>query len=100
HQLEATCLAVSFPSYDFLTELKFLFQTNPLYHTMWQDCIDGKVLQWPLKGSEGLLFLGSHIFVPKDCSIIPSLISHFHSSPIGGHAGILKTFKRLSTSFF
>ncbi|XP_009626152.1 uncharacterized protein [Nicotiana tomentosiformis] len=41
-----------------------------------------------------LLFKGC-LVLPKGSPRIPGLLKEFHSSPIGGHSGYLRTYKRL-----
>ena len=46
-----------------------------------------------------LLFKGS-LVLPKTSSLIPMLLQEFHASPIGGHSGYLRTYKRLAGLFY
>lgn len=46
------------------------------------------------------IFFGDKYFVPDDQELQTELLGYFHSSPIGGHGGILKTFTGLSELFF
>ncbi|KAF2282594.1 hypothetical protein GH714_043223 [Hevea brasiliensis] len=43
-------------------------------------------------------FLG--VVVPPQSPIIHQLLKEFHDSPIGGHSGILRTYKRLVQQFY
>ena len=48
----------------------------------------------------GQLFYKDRLVIPKSSSVIPTLLSEFHNGAIGGHAGYLKTYKRLTSQFF
>ena len=49
---------------------------------------------------QGQLFYKNRLVIPKSSSVIPTLLSEFHNGAIGGHAGYLKTYKRLTSQFF
>lgn len=44
---------------------------------------------------DGLLFKDSRLVIPEKSPFIPALLKQFHDSNIGGHEGVLKTFKRM-----
>ncbi|KAG9450237.1 hypothetical protein H6P81_010202 [Aristolochia fimbriata] len=47
-----------------------------------------------------LIFYKHKLFIPQVRSLRTDLIRKIHSSPTGGHEGALRTYKRLSASFF
>ena len=47
-----------------------------------------------------LLFYKGKVVLSSTSSIIPSLLQEFHSTPVGGHSGFTRTYKRLARSFF
>lgn len=47
-----------------------------------------------------LLFFKSRLVLPTDSPLCLHLFHEFHSSPIGGHSGIARTFHRLSSNFY
>jgi hypothetical protein len=49
---------------------------------------------------EGLIYYKSIIVVPEDTQLKTKILLEFHSSPIGGHAGITRTLARVSAQFF
>nr|KYP64724.1 Retrotransposable element Tf2 [Cajanus cajan] len=49
---------------------------------------------------EGKLFFKGKLVLPKNSCRIPLIIREFHASAMGGHAGVFRTFKRVSTAFF
>ncbi|KAH0773802.1 hypothetical protein KY290_010939 [Solanum tuberosum] len=48
----------------------------------------------------GCLLYKGRLVLPKGSSRIPGLLNEFHSSPIGGHSGYLRTYKRLFENIY
>ena len=48
--------------------------------------------QW----EKGRLLYKGRVVLPKTSSLIPSLLHTFHDSILGGHSGVLRTYKRMS----
>ena len=48
----------------------------------------------------GFLLYQSRFFLPRDSPLIAKVLYEFHSTPQGGHAGVLKTYKRVAEQFF
>lgn len=48
----------------------------------------------------GRLFYNGKLVIPRQSSRIPTLISEFHNSPMGGHSGFFRTFKRVAKGYF
>ena len=40
------------------------------------------------------------LVIPRSSSFIKTILSDFHDSPVGGHAGYLKTYKRMAVQFY
>ena len=52
---------------------------------------------WPKYSLEhGHLLYKGQLVLPKNSSVIPSLLQEFHAGVIGGHSGFLRTYKRLA----
>lgn len=49
---------------------------------------------------DGLVLYKGKIFIPKASALQPLLISEYHTTPVGGHAGITRTYHRLSSTFY
>lgn len=45
---------------------------------------------------KGVLFKDNRLVIPAKSAFIPALLNQFHASAIGGHEGVLKTFKRMA----
>ncbi|XP_026398885.1 uncharacterized protein LOC113294724 [Papaver somniferum] len=48
----------------------------------------------------GVLSYKGRIVVPSSSTWCTNLLEEFHSNPIGGHSGFLRTYKRLQQSFY
>ncbi|KAJ1704458.1 hypothetical protein LUZ63_004237 [Rhynchospora breviuscula] len=52
---------------------------------------------WTFSG--GLLRYKGRLYLPYSSPLIPTLLSDYHSSLLGGHSGVQRTFQRLTTHF-
>lgn len=48
----------------------------------------------------GCLLFQGRLVLPKDSPRIPKLIAEFHNTPMGGHSGYLRTYKRIASVLF
>ncbi|KAL4318769.1 hypothetical protein GQ457_18G015560 [Hibiscus cannabinus] len=48
----------------------------------------------------GLVFYKNRVVVPPNSDIIRTLLREFHDSQMGGHSGVLRTYKRLAQQFY
>ncbi|CAL9217877.1 unnamed protein product [Arabidopsis halleri] len=42
----------------------------------------------------------NRVVVPPSSQLVPQLLKEHHDTPIGGHSGVLRTYKRLARQFF
>lgn len=49
---------------------------------------------------QGRLFNGGSLVLPSGSNHIPLILSEYHDSLLGGHSGVLKTYKRIRASFY
>ncbi|XP_022007185.1 uncharacterized protein LOC110906345 [Helianthus annuus] len=54
----------------------------------------------PFQLRDGLLFYNNRLFVPATSNLRSQLLLEFHASMVGGHAGVNRTFHRLSSNFY
>ena len=54
----------------------------------------------PYQWRNGLVCYNNCIVVPPGSPLIHRLLREFHDTPMGGHSGILRTYKRLSQQFY
>ena len=48
----------------------------------------------------GLLLYHSYMYIPRDSPLVEKVLHEFHSTPQGGHAETLKTYKRVVEQFY
>lgn len=49
---------------------------------------------------DGCFLYKQRLVLPRGSELIPRLLHEFHSSALGGHSSVLKTYKRLSKELF
>lgn len=54
----------------------------------------------PSSIKHGLVFYKDRIVVPPNTPLISRLLREFHDSPMGGHSGVLRSFKHLTQQFY
>lgn len=49
---------------------------------------------------EGLLLWKNRLVIPSNDPLVQVILKEFHSTPIGGHAGVTRTLARISAQFY
>lgn len=88
------------PHFKFLDSLKHELAINSHYTSLLQSILQYPDLHSDYKVLKDMLLYKGRIWIPKDCSMIPLLLEEFHTSPLGGHTGDVKTLSRLKENFF
>lgn len=81
-------------------ELAIQLEADPELKKLITTVREGKAEVPGYHSDQGLLFKDNRLVIPVGSSFIPTLLEQFHSSEIGGHEGVLKTFKRLAREVF
>jgi hypothetical protein len=94
------CLVITVPHLDFLTT----FKQQLVQDTEFQQFL-AKVQSQPddytdFASLDGLLFFKGKLFIPPNSPLKHALLEEFHSSTIGGHSGIHRTFGRLQENVY
>lgn len=50
--------------------------------------------------TDGCLLYKQRLVLPRNSSLIPKFLQEFHCSKVGGHSGVLKTYKRIAGELF
>lgn len=61
------------------------------------ECLQGQLPDPNYQVINDLLYWKSRLVVPNNHAIIHTILTEYHSSPIGGHAGIVRTKARISS---
>lgn len=54
----------------------------------------------PYTKRNGLILYKNRVVVPPKSQIPDQLLHEFHDSPLGGHSGVLRTYKRIAQQFY
>ncbi|GAU21227.1 hypothetical protein TSUD_11450 [Trifolium subterraneum] len=49
---------------------------------------------------QGILFYQNRLVIPSNSPTIPVLLEEFHSTPMGGHSGFLRTYRRIAANLY
>ncbi|WVZ01852.1 hypothetical protein V8G54_022658 [Vigna mungo] len=93
-------MAWSEPNCVWLQQLVQLTQTDQKLSQLYSQCFHGQVPNSEYSIKEGILFWKGRIMVPHNSTLINQILQEFHTSKIGGHAGITKTASRIANQFY
>ncbi|WZZ69974.1 hypothetical protein YC2023_081344 [Brassica napus] len=90
--------ALSVPHTSFWDDLRALASSDP-YLLRIGVAAKGKP-GLPYSWKDGLLCYNNRVVVPPGSPLIKQLLYEHHDTTLGGHSGVLRTFKRLSHHFY
>jgi hypothetical protein len=94
HESPATFLAITVPHLDFLDKIQQQLSTNQQLQHLIEQVKSDPSAHPHYHVQNQLLFYKNKLFIPN-CSELKTLfLEEFHSSQIGGHSGITKTYGR------
>ncbi|RVW48758.1 Transposon Tf2-8 polyprotein [Vitis vinifera] len=97
--MTSPCLNVFFvPQVQVWDEIRREANSNPYMQRIGQ--LATKQPRQPYQWRNGLVCYNNRIVVPPGSPLIHRLLREFHDTPMGGHSGILRTYKRLSQQFY
>ncbi|GJZ14892.1 ty3-gypsy retrotransposon protein [Tanacetum coccineum] len=92
-------LAISYPKAMWLEDIRTYYSTDPQGKEFAASITADPTVFPNHVFRDGLVFIAGKLFIPPISHIREQLLTEFHSSFIGGHAGINATVKRLSGTF-
>jgi len=92
-------LILSVPHFAFLNELKQELPSNLAFLDLQKPIPTQPSAHPNYDIQQGLILQQGRIWLPKDIRFIPTLITEFHASPLGGHMGVTKTLARMKDNF-
>ena len=81
-------------------KLKAKLGADEFLKRVMHDLSQGKAAYAGFLLRDELLFFKGRLVVPRTSSLIPKILTEFHSTPIGGHSGETKTYQRIATELF
>ena len=93
-------LILSVPCLTFLDELHDQLRTNSTFQQKLLDVQNHLDHHPEFSIADKLLLYKGRIWLPSDIPIITTLLTEYHATPTGGHAGVAKTVARLMTNFY
>ncbi|KAK9071834.1 hypothetical protein SSX86_008263 [Deinandra increscens subsp. villosa] len=94
-----TAFAISHPTSPWLNEIREYFQKEPHGIQLLRQIQDDPISFPHHALHEGLVYVHGKILVPPVSDLRTRLLEEFHSSVLGGHAGINATARRIASSF-
>ncbi|XP_042950090.1 uncharacterized protein LOC122282205 [Carya illinoinensis] len=96
---EETLMLITFPSVEWVDELKGAYETDAHVKNLLQNCLDGKMgPKYSVR--EGLLLYKNRLYIPDQMEFKNKLLELTHSSPWGGHSGYDKSAHRMRRDFY
>ncbi|PNX92431.1 Ty3/gypsy retrotransposon protein, partial [Trifolium pratense] len=92
-------MAWSEPKWQLLDQVRRALENDNQLREVMQNYAIGKApVQYSMR--EGLLYWKQRLVIPKNDDLLQKLLFEFHTSPIGGHAGITRTIARIKAQFY
>ncbi|KAL4583040.1 hypothetical protein LXL04_007604 [Taraxacum kok-saghyz] len=95
----STLMALSTPTAPWLTELHHYYSTHPEGQRMITELEHSPSSRPKHTIQNGLVYVVGRLFIPNITSLRFLLLQEFHTSTLGGHAGVQATIRRLATTF-
>lgn len=93
-------LAFSSPHTDLVTQIVTTVDNDSILAAVKAACVNGQQHDPNFQVCNNVLFWKSKIMVPSVDDIKLSIMHEFHSSRLGGHAGIARTKARIAATFY
>jgi len=98
---EQVCmLQMTAPKCVYLVELAEQVEQDPLYKKIIQRYKAGILTDTGYEMRDGRFYMEGRLVILAGSKITRELMEQFHSSLVGGHEGVLKTFKRMSREVY
>ncbi|GAU11620.1 hypothetical protein TSUD_346120 [Trifolium subterraneum] len=93
------CMGWSEPQCSWIQQIKTALQQDTTLMEIIQQCEQGQTnTHYTVR--DGLLYWKHRIVIPVDDALLQQVLKEFHSSPIGGHAGMTRTLARIQAQFY
>lgn len=92
-------MAISRPVNSLLSSLNSAVNSDSTLSAIKTQCLQGTCADPLYQVRQDTLYWNNKVVVPEDSHIIQSILHEFHSSLLGGHAGIARTKARIASQF-
>ena len=99
-RLQGEVFAISCPTPIWLEVVCIEARTHPTLEYIKKALVQGDMRYKDYKIMDELLWHKGQLVLPSSSQYKETIIQEFHDTPVGGHSGILHTFKRLAANFF
>lgn len=96
----ALLLALTIPSTFQLQDLYNEIDKDPNIQALWVQINEGHNVKKGYSVVDGRLFYKHRLVIPSTSVYIPLILQECHDGLLGGHSGVLKTFKRIQAVFY
>lgn len=97
---DATLLTITTQSYEVEQTLRSLNKSHPELLELQKGLESHPELHVGHVFRDGLLFFRGRLVIPSDSQLRNDLMTKFHSTAVGGHVGVARTYHRLASNFF
>ncbi|KAL4297251.1 hypothetical protein GQ457_12G025690 [Hibiscus cannabinus] len=99
-EVGAHLLAITRPVFGIFEDIRTATRNDEALSALLAEIQEATLTVPGYTENQGLLLFKGRVVVPNESALRSRLLREFHSSPLGGHAGIARTFHRLSNNFF
>ncbi|MCI15695.1 protein FAR1-RELATED SEQUENCE 5-like, partial [Trifolium medium] len=99
-EAETALMAISIPHWDFMDKLKVELAVDKDFQQLLKQVNEEPTAYPYFKVLDGFLFFKGKLYIPITSTFKAILLEEFHSSTLGGHSGIHKTYGRLRENVY
>lgn len=93
-------MAWSEPKSHFIAELRQEIDKNEDIQKLILECTQNASMKQHYTVKQNLLYWKGRLVIPNKIKLIQQVLNEYHSSPIGGHAGVARTKARITAQFY
>jgi len=93
-------IGLTVPQCELVTKIQEIYSSNSTLKHLYQQVLRCPEEYPGFKVVKGILLYHDKIFIPDQSPLKQVLLDEFHATPMAGHAGIHRTYGRLSNNFY
>ena len=94
------CLALSIHTPQLISMIHSAVNEDSVLAEIRNQCLLGTCPTPHYQVKHDMLFWKNRLVIPQQPELIKRILTEFHSSTLGGHAGVTRTKARIATQFF